>query len=159
MNDQGEDDVREQWGLARRSTTTSSRRVRISASFAASERASSASQPNTRTSVKYASRKATARDHAGPARDGDAEGRPTEAAVQARDRVLGTHTITANAPSRKLGIDLSLIGRRLVGDKDPGLRDSIAEFLTWGFPVGADNRATMGDLPVPCRPTVAADRP
>ena len=84
MNDQGEDGIREQWGLALRSTATSSRRVRISASFAASERASSASQPNTRTSVKYASRKATARDHAGPARDGDAECRPTEGAVQAR---------------------------------------------------------------------------
>jgi len=42
-----------------------------------------------------------------------------------------------------------LIGRRLVGDKDPGLRDSTAEFLTWGLPVCADNRATMGDLPCP----------
>jgi len=58
-------------------------------------------------------------------------------------------SITANAPSRKLGIELSLIRRRLVGDKDPGLRDSTAEFLTWGFPVCADNRATMGDLPCP----------
>ena len=65
MNDQGEDDVREHWGLARRGAATSCRSVRISASFAASVQTSSASQPNTRTSVKYASRKATASHHAG----------------------------------------------------------------------------------------------
>jgi len=45
-----------------------------------------------------------------------------------RDRVLGTHTITANAPSRKLGIDLSLIGRRLVGDKAPGSEIPLRSF-------------------------------
>ena len=49
----------------------------------------------------------------------------------------------------RVRIEWLLIRRRLVGDKDPGLRDSTAEFLTWGFPVCADNRATMGDLPCP----------
>jgi len=159
MNDQGEDDVREHWGLARRSTATSCRSVRISASFAASERASSASQPNTRTSVKYASRKATARDHAGPARDGDAEGRPTEGAVQARDRVLGTHTITANAPSRKLGIDLSLIGRRLVGDKGRRAQRFHCGVPDLGFSCVRRQPGHDGRPALPCWPTVAADRP
>jgi hypothetical protein len=158
MNDQGEDDVREHWGLARRGAATSCRSVRISASFAASERASSASQPNTRTSVKYASRKVTARDHAGPARDGDAEGRPTEGAVQARDRVLGTHDHGECAVAEAWD--------RLVLDRTPsgrGQRPRAQRFhcglSDLGFSVCADNRATMGDLPLPCWPTVAADRP
>jgi hypothetical protein len=52
-------------GLVQRSTATSSRSVSISTSLAVSERASSASQPSTRTSIGYASRRATASDHAG----------------------------------------------------------------------------------------------
>ena len=80
--------------LCRRSTATSCRSTRISTSLAASERASSTSQLSTRASIRYASRKATAGDHAVRAVDGDCEvGRPmaVKALVGGCVTVLGTH--------------------------------------------------------------------
>jgi hypothetical protein len=65
-------------GWCRRSTATSWGSTRISASFAASERASSASQLNTRASSRYASRKATTGDHAARAVGGCRRGRSAE---------------------------------------------------------------------------------
>jgi hypothetical protein len=53
-------------GLRRRSTATSCRSIRISTSLAASDRASSASRLRPRASTRYASRRATVSDHAGP---------------------------------------------------------------------------------------------
>jgi hypothetical protein len=79
-------------GLCRRSTAASWRSTRISTSLAALDRASSASQLSTRASARYASRTATASEHAGRLASGDCEGRPPAMAqIGGRDTVLGTH--------------------------------------------------------------------
>ena len=74
----------------RRSTAT-----RISPSLAESERASSVNQLSTRARIRYASRKATARDRPASPQNGDTElGRlPANALIRARVTVLGTHRI------------------------------------------------------------------
>src|SRR5215213_3042985 len=75
--------------------------MRISTSLAASARASSASQLSTRASIRYASRKATAGDHAARAVDGGCEVGPLalNALVRGCVTVLGTHRPGTVRPS------------------------------------------------------------
>jgi hypothetical protein len=72
-------------------------------SFVASDRASSASQLSTRVRIRYASRKATAGDHAAWAADGDGEVGllALNALFRGCATVLGTHSpATPKGPGR-----------------------------------------------------------